>query len=381
MKRSGLIGRAGSDPQTWEYVWTPGTNLENLFALYDSLGDVTIAAPTQWTTTLDGPMKVFRAGNLTVNAALTFSNRCRGVVPLLESLTMGASGSISMTGKGAAGSAHWVNQDIVVPSYITLTGKNTSLQEFLQWIRETGYFICDPNLFASPPPGMGDVQADYAAWPARGTALISATGCGAPSFGNGYPGPACPAGSAGTNAPGAGGPANYGPYDSLYQSGRARVWGGGAGAGGQSGAGIDVVADQYGGPGGVGTAANGSGGGGAGNPGGAGSGPGSTVGADGTGGILLIIVRENISVTTGHVLSANGMPGGVAYGGSQSANGGGGSGGGFVAVIRGGTLAGTLSLTATGGAGGTASGAAYNWAGGPGGAGATRSLTFTGLGL
>lgn len=380
--RPGTVYTPTPNAPTWQYTWTPGPSLANLFALYPSQGNVTISTATQIPTTLDGPIQVVRYGNLTVNAALTTTNRNRGLVILCDSLTMGASGSISMTARGAAGSSKWINQDILIPSSIVLTGQNTNLQAHLAWLASNGYAIWDPNLYAAPVPGMGDVTADYASWPGRGTAIISASGrggfiVGAAVVQNSTPGVT---GYAGTNAPGGGGRAAMWTSTTnsaavTGRSGAANIWGGGPGTGGCSYAGQGPDADQYGGQGG-----NASGGyptgGGAGNPPGTGANGGST-GANGTGGDLFIIVRGNVTVTAGHSITANGMPGGSAYGG-EAGCGGGGSGAGVAAIIYSGTLAGTPSLSAAGGAGGISSGNCTN--GGPGGAGATRVLTFTTMG-
>ena len=367
-----------STKQSWTATWTPGVNLTNLFALYDSLGDVTINTPTSVPTTLDGPIQMARYGALTVNAAMTAAQRCRGLMLLADSLIMGAAGSISMTARGAAGAKNWaVGKDIFVPQSITFTGKNTSYADFLKWIRTTGYCIFDPSLYACPPPGMGDVQCDWATWAPFDSTIISAAGCGSPVLMNGYQGSAS-TGGAGSNAPGAGGGGGQGPGSNTYQSGRGRVWGGGCGSGGSSGTGLDATSDQYGGIGGSGTSGNGNtGGGGAGNPGGSGY----AQGAAGTGGVLIVICRGSVTLATGHVLSATGSAGGASVGGSQAACGGGGSGGGLVALFYGGSMTGTPNLSAAGGAGGPASGAqSYNLYGGAGGAGTTRAATFAAIG-
>jgi hypothetical protein len=84
------------------------------------------------------------------------------------------------------------------------------------------------------------------------------------------------------------------------------------------------------------------------------------------------LVRGNVTLTTGHLLSANGIAGGSGGAGS----GGAGSGGGKVGLYYLGTLTGTPNLTATGGSGGLGTGAN----GGVGGAGATTSTPFSAAG-
>ena len=346
--------------------WGPGTNLSGLFNLYPSLGDVTLAADLA--TTLDGPMQVFRFGALTINTARTVTNRCRGAVILCDSLTMGASGSFSMFARGAAGSAKWANQDILIPTSAVFSGKNTDRAAFLAYLAATGYFIADPTLFACPPSGLGDVVADYASWPARGTAIVSAAGCGAMLSGLGA------AGGSGTIVGGATGNAGYsggtggGGRGCYYYtigfsgcghqySGAGRVWGGGAGGGStvDDGAPNGLAADQYGGNGGY------SYGAGAGNPDGAGQ-------ASGTGGVLIIICRGAVNIASGASLTAIGVDAAGNWGG----NAGGSSGGGSVSLFYGGTYSNSGTMTAGGGGG-------YAY-GGAGGAGSTQVKTFATMG-
>ena len=225
-----------SAKQPWTAVWTPGVNLVNFYNLYDSKGDVTISVATSIPTTLDGPIQVARYGALTVNAALTASQRCRGLMPLCDSLSVGATGSISMTARGAAGSKNWaVDRDIFVPQSITFTGKNTSYADFLKWIQTTGYCIFDPSMYACPPPGMGDVTCDWATWTPYGSTIISAAGCGLGARGqyggvgsylSGYTGGA---GTLGTGGGGSGGMAYAG---GTCSGSPGRPWGGGPGSAG-----------------------------------------------------------------------------------------------------------------------------------------------------
>lgn len=391
-------GRVDPDPVAWTWTWTPGNNLENFFALYDyhaladASGDFTATGATSIATTLDGPIQVAKFRGLTVNHALTASQRCRGLMPIADTLSMGASGSISMAGMGAAGHKGWaIGKDIFVPASITFTGKNTSLKQFLDWIRSTGYCIFDPSLYACPPPGMGDVTCDWATWVPYGGTIISAAGCGAGAAGQalnyGYTSTVVGLdGSAGTTAPGGGGSGGVGSYGSTSaaatgKGGKATPWGGGPGsaatASGTNGATgpSGVPGDDYGGPGGSSPSGWSNGGGGAGNPGGSGAGTGS-VGGTGTGGVLLVIVKGAVSLTAGHAFTANGMPGGA--GGASSGSGGGGSGGGKCGVYYLGALTGSFNQTATGGAAGTGQSGGSN--GGAGGAGHAENKTFAVMG-
>lgn len=350
----------------WTMPWSPGAGLSSLFALYPSKGDVTISGATSLPTMLDGPIQVARYGALTVNAALTVSNRCRGLVILADSLSMGASGVISMTARGAAGSPKWASQDIGVPTGMVLSGKNTGLKAFLDWLAYTGYCIFDPSLFAAPVAGMGDVQADWASWPTKMSPIVSVAGCAAcktqaqTSPGVGVTGNA--GSNGGTGGGGLGGWFAQGP--ALPAPGMpGRVWGGGPGSNGINDT-QTLPADPWGGQGGKGTTAASSGGG-AGNP------SGNNVStSNGTGGLLLAIIRNNVLLTAGHKLEANGMPG------ESAVMGGGGSGAGSAGLFYGGTLTGTPNLVAIGGTAGGGSTAA----GGAGGAGSTQSKTFTQMG-
>lgn len=347
-----------SSKRSWTATWTPGVNLVNFYNLYDSRGDVTISAPTSIQTTLDGPIQVARYGALTVNAALTALQRCRGLIVLSDSLSVGAAGSISMTARGAAGSSKWVaNKDIFVPQSITFTGKNTSYADFLKWIRQTGYCIFDPTLYACPPPGMGDVTCDWATWTPYGSTIISATGCGAAQLGFTTANSAGVVGNAGTLAPGGGGTGSTSSYRSVSAPGR--VWGGGPGSGCVATRTVDEMPDIWGGHGGQGTYS-----GGAGNP------SGNNVDTSkGTGGCLFAFVRYDVVLTAGHLFTAGGMPG------ENGAGGGGGSGGGRAALYHSGSMTGSPNMSAAGGL--TTGG---NYPGGAGGAGSTTVSTFAAMG-
>ena len=350
-----------SAKQPWVAVWTPGVNLVNFYNLYDSKGDVTISVATSIPTTLDGPIQVARYGALTINAALTASQRCRGLIILSDARSTGAAGSVSMTARGAAGAKNWaLDKDIFVPQSITFTGRNTSYADFLKWIRQTGYCIFDPTLYACPPPGMGDVTCDWATWTPYGSTIISVAGCGtgaapgANTYMNGTPG------GAGSNAPGGGGGGCGENGQSGGWGGQGRPWGGGPGGGG----GPARSADAYGGFGGLGD----WGGGGAGNP------PGNGAGV-GTGGILLELCRGNASFTAGHSITANGTNGG------SGTCGGGGSAGGVAGFFFGGSLTGTPNLSAAGGPAGSGVNVDGRYkSGSAGGAGSTQSKSFATMG-
>ena len=334
----------------WTTAWAPGANLSGLFSLYPSLGDVTLAA--NLATTLDGPMQVFRYGALTINTARTVTNRCRGAVILCDSLAMGASGSFSMTAKGAAGSVKWANQDVLVPTSAVFSGKHTDRAAFLAYLAATGYAIFDPTLFACPPPGMGDVVADYTSWPGRGTTIISAAGCGAGAWynasvslwGASYMGGAGNAGGAGSQGCGGGGSGcwiGYGGTQVTAGAGMAgHPWGGGFASLGAAGC-ITDCADRV--PDGL------------------------------PGGVILVIVRGNVSLTTGHTIDARSFASGNAGAGSP--------GGGFAGLYYSGSLSGTPNILAgVGSNNGALTFGNVTYSGGAGGAGSAQAKTFATMG-
>ncbi len=116
------ISRYPGDHAPWTYTWTPGPALANLYALYPSQGNVTISEPTNIVTTEDGPVQVVRYENLIVNAKLSTTKRCRGLIPLYRNIHIGAGGDISMTGRGAKGHGGWVVEDLTVPESVTISG-------------------------------------------------------------------------------------------------------------------------------------------------------------------------------------------------------------------------------------------------------------------
>ncbi len=374
----------------------PGSLAAPLFAMYPSLGDKTIATATNIDTVQDGPMKVTRYGALTVNAALTVTQRCRGHIILCDSLAMGAAGSISMTARGAAGAANWPVTDLTIPQSVRLSARYASQRTVSDYITQNGIWIGDPVFWAFPDAGIADCRASITA---GSVVLLSAAGCGdsgggvvvAASAGSTPTGGAGNAGSSGGTGGGGGGCAYAVSYPSSAPGGGAGYpWGGGAAAGGGSGApyGPDSVHSsipgQYGGRGGsaYGTAAVG---GSAGNPGSDGvsgySGT-SAKGTDGTGGVLIIICRGNVTRNASDSIEANGGAGGGITGTTSGYYyvGGAGSGGGHISLIYGGTITGTGNTTANGGAGGTCTGSGTNRTGAAGGAGSVVTKTFAQMG-
>lgn len=351
----------------------PGTSAAALFNLYPTLGAQTIATATNITTVQDGPMKVVRYGALTVNAALTTTVRNRGLMILCDSLTMGAAGSISMTARGAAGAANWPIVDLTIPQSVRLSANKIAQRDVLSYITQNGIWIGDPVFWAFPDASVADCRAVVTP---GSVALLSAAGCG--TIGLSVSG-----GLAGSSGGTGSGGAGAGYYMGPGWAGNGNPWGGGSGGGGACAPSSSPVggpqADQYGGPGGKGYTYN-SGcwaSGGTGNPGGAAGTLGGAVGNDGTGGVLVIICRGNITRNASDSITADGVAGAACSGGSYNAASGG-SGGGHVSIIYGGTLTGTGNTTASGGAsGGSASGGSFASAGG---AGSVVTKTFAQMG-
>lgn len=366
-----------ADPQQWTWTWAPGANLANFFALYDyskladSSGDLTVSVATAVASTLDGPIQVAKFHNLTLGATLSASQRCRGFMPLVTGdLVVNSGGGLSMTGLGAKGAANWaIGRDIFVPTSITFTGKNTSLAQFLAWIRSTGYCIFDPTLYACPPPGLGDVQCDWGTWAPFGSPLVSAAGCGPGAIATVRYGTvgtsAGTTGTAGSNAPGGGGAgaaftANTTTTSIGGAGGDAFPWGGGPGGGGgysNLSTWLKVLNGvAYCGKGGLGDY-----GAGAGNPAGDNT-------SSGVGGVVIVIVQGAVSILSGGIIQADGMPG------ISGTAGGAGSGGGAACIIYGGAYSNSGTIRANGGAGATTG------PGGTGGAGVASAKTITQMG-
>ncbi|EFL52042.1 hypothetical protein DesfrDRAFT_1211 [Solidesulfovibrio fructosivorans JJ]] len=314
-----------------------------LFDFYDSQGDVTIANATSIPTTLDGPIQVARFGRLTVNAALTASNRCRGLMILCDSLIGGAAGSIAMYAKGAIPNFPWPLYDVTIPNSIVLQASKINQQDVLGCIRKTGTFLGDPVFWQYPDAAMADCVATLD----PGLTLISAAGCGAATAPNsltaGQPsGQHGATGNAGAKGPGSGASAAAFVQPTSTSIGgrgeRGYPWGGGRG----------------------GQAANGYGAYGL---------PGDCYGVTwGVGGNLIIVCRGDITLAAGFVRSTNGVSGYSA--------GDGGSGAGANICIYGGTKTDAGTATANGGYSVPLNG----YYGGPGGAAPITEKNFAQMG-
>ena len=263
-----------------------------------------------FTSTQDGVPVIKNFSSLFISRSVVISptNRCRGMLIFVDGDAI-ISGSISMTARGAKFTGSDASFTTINPPYL---GDYWSAQLF---------------------PSASYLSRVFAVGAAGGTAAVAgSTGILGRSGGGG----------GGQNADG-GSPAGGGGSAGTSFSG-----GSGGGGGGSVSAG--TLAKSFGGVGGVGGTGLSPGGGGAGNPGG------SPGGGEGTGGLLILIVRGNLKIGPNGSIVSNGSAGG------SGTQGGGGSGGGVLYVYYGGTLTNNGTTTASGGAGGTP-------AGGAGGAG------------
>ena len=355
-------------------------------------GDMTVSSSAQISSsnspaglnnTLHGDVIVKNYKNLTINSGILFSplKPCRGLlIYCTGDLTV--NGTISMTGKGGG-----VGNKIASPLGIA---KNTDARYDL-----VDASIHVNNLSSSALGGRG--IPSHWNWAPSGSVWFNNYKIRIPLSGSVAGGTASPAtgnaGSAGISTGGGGGSGGGISGGSTFTGGaggRGTVFIGGGGGGGGSGLGAGSSGRfEVGGAGSTtsdpGSGGYGYGGGGAGTPAGTSGGPVSSapinpVGAAGAGGLLIIIVRGNITINSSGIISSNGANGGPGSGnGSPNptfhrGSGGGGGGGGVVYLLYGGTYTNAGSVTTSGGSGGAAgaSGASVTYAGGAGGAGSTR---------
>ena len=314
--------------------------------------------------------------NLTINGGLLFSplRACRGlVIYCTGDLTV--NGTISMTGKGGG-----VGSKIAAP-----IGIASSTDSRYDLVDATLYF----NNFSSSATG----TIGHMNWAPSGSAWFSNYKIRIPLSGSvaggtgGIQQSSTPftgiggTGTAGIFCCGGGGGGGGVQYSDGGAGGRGTIFagGGGGGGGGRNPSAGNPAKFEVGGNGGAGIPGlYFAGGGGAGTPdGSAGSGntPAATNGVTGVGGLLILIVRGNITING--TVSNNGRDGGAGGGPAGSAGSGagaGGSGGGRTIIIYGGTYTNAGSVVASGGSGGVGPG--YGPGGGsPGSAGGAGAIT------
>ena len=401
-----LKNSAAGAVQQWSQVITlaeAGKGCDGLFNLYDSLGDQTLVGAHTIATLLDGPEKVVRYGALTLGdgttpTSLTASLRCKGLTVICDSLTVRASATLHMTGKGARvltnDDPFYPFDDYKIPFRITLASSRMTLAQALAVIKTQGLAPWDRGTFQHLVSAMYGYDLSVSLVGSLSLMLASGGGGGGgggiASAGTHVPGGVGSAGSSGGGGGGGGGAASqygtsttaYGrtgsqgcPYSGGCGGGAGSAYGGYAGTNGSA-----PTAGRYSGPGGgggihwtsqgifPGDAGGGAGGGGAGNPGGRGAGSDST-GGNGCGGKLTIICRGTVNIQSGGKIEANGMAGGSGI------DGGGGSGGGHISLISPSAPSNSGTVQAAGGAGGSG-----GQPGGAGGAGSVVTKTFSNMG-
>jgi hypothetical protein len=315
-------------------------------------GDVNLAS------TLDGDVVVKQYSSLTINAGhtMTVANRCRGLVIYVDgSCTI--NGTLTMTARGA-------NVDPTLANSIPATG----IRLVRRKAGATETLLTGSDLGGTGAGGVGNDWRTYEALqpPINNDGKIYSIlrtggggGGGIGSQNNGIPGQSVVNGLGGG---GGGGSTNSGGGNSGGGS-AGTCYSGGAGGGGNWGNGNVGNAGNGGANGGAGGNGVGNssfgGGGGAGNP--AGSGPNNGNGQPGTGGLLILLVRGNLTIGSAGTIQSNGSMGGSVFAGS-----GGGSGGGYVLVLHAGALANSGLMQANGGAGGPVAASIPGGAGGNG---------------
>jgi hypothetical protein len=300
-----------------------GDNRDGPLNLTGSIATVRTFVSRSFASTQDGPPVIKNFSSLFISRSVVLSptRRCRGMLIFVDGDAT-VSGSISMTGRGAKFTGSDASFTTINPPYL---GDYWSTQLF----PSSSYLS---RVFAV---GAAGAPASYIA--PSGIGVAGSTGILGRSGGGGAGGSfgavsANGAGSAGTSFSGGSG--------------------GGAATPGTTG----TNSIPFGGAGGAGGPTSPTRGGGAGNPAGLG---GTAAVGEGTGGLLILIVRGNLKIGPNGSIAANGVAGNTG-----SSSGGGGSGGGILYVYYGGTLTNNGTVTSNGGSGGV--GPATGGAGGAG---------------
>ena len=286
--------------------------------------------------------------NLTINSGVLFSplRACRGMV-IYCSGNLTVNGTLSMTGKGGG----------VVTKIAAPIGIAPSTDSRYDLVDATLYF----NNFSSSIGGKGipthwnwapSGSAWFSNYKTRIAIISGSVAGGTGATGNPSPAVAATVGSAGIFCCGGGGGGGAGTSPGIFgpgaAGGRGTIFAGGGGGGGGNAFPPGAAAGS------VGLLEAGGSGGGGNSAGGAGNPAGSGVNSGGaTSGLLILIVRGNITIN-GTVSSNGGQGGnGAAAPGGTGGGGGGGSGGGRIVIIYGGTYSNAGSVVANGGSGGT----------------------------
>lgn len=324
-----------------QFTGTPYANI-NYFG-DGSDGALSTAGDETITSTSDGDMIVKNYTSLTINSGhtMTVSNRCKGLLIYVDG-DCTIDGTLTMTARGANVNA----------STAGVSASGLRIKRF-----KSGSTDSDPGTDLLSGCGAAAIAAENNQESIAGFGKVytiprdGGSGAGAPAatnndeYRNGTTGGTTSGGSGGGGSGGSG---------HANASGSTQAGGGNAGtcfSGGAAGGG--AFANNSSGSGGGGASNGGAGGngfnggGGAGNPGGSGS----HTGGNGTGGLLILIVRGNLTIGASGFVSANGMAGGS--GDNASRGSGGGSGGGIILMLHGGTYTNNGTVQANGGAGGS----------------------------
>ena len=338
----------------------------------------------------DGDMYVANYTSLSIGAGhtMTVDQPCRGLLVYVKG-DCTISGTLSMALKGGAANptASGGNDSSAVSSTgIRLPMLKSSSSETLAAADFAGCGSAAVTAVANQPGISGDGKIyTIARAGASGGASASTPSCGNSGSPGGNAGNTGSAGSSSlpisTGGGGSGAAArHYGsPSSTSGAGGAGGCFSGGAGGGGcvsRHGAYPGSDGADYGGAGGDGGSAGGSSGtaGGAGNPSGANnvSGVSFTEAEDGSGGLLILLVKGDLTVNSGGSILATGAAGSTDGAGYAAANSGG-TGGGAILILHGGTYTNNGTVAAAGGASGNGTagctGANHVSPGGAGGAG------------
>lgn len=326
-------------------------------------GSVTISSDTSLTSTSDSDAIVKNYVNLTIDSGktLTVSNRNKGLI-LYVTGNLVVNGTISMSKRGASvdATAAGVSASGLIWRRRTSGGSSTNSGTGLLTGMGTAAINAEDNQATC---SSNCTLYTVARAGASGAAGVTNAGQIAGAAGsNGTTGQSGGGGSGGVDATG---PSGSGSAGTCFSGGT----GGGAMVAAGSSAGNGVANGGAGGKGGNDNGGNPVYGcsGGSGNPGGIRTTAGAyngTVGQDGTGGLLVIIVKGTVTVGAAGVISADGADGGD---GGSPCGGGGATGGGNILILSHGTYTNSGSVHASGGAG-------LGSVGPPGGAGGTGSV-------
>lgn len=339
-------------------------------------GDVVISSNTSLTSSTDSDMIVKNYDDLTIDSGveLTVSNRCKGLLIYVKGNLI-VNGKISMTKRGA-------NVD---PVSAGVAAGGLKIRRFTSGGSDTN---SDSGLLTGAGAAAISAENNQGALAGDGTVFVipragsnggAAVAASGESSINGNAGATVTTGQ--TGGGGAGGAGVGNGFTATPGSGAAGTcFSGGAGGGGVGSADGNASATSgaaNGGAGGGGGNVSYVCGAGAGNP--AGSGFNSNISPeDGTGGLLIIIVKGTVTIGAAGSIEAKGGYGGGSSGSGNNQGAGGGSGGGTILLLHAGALTNNGTITAAGGTGGSLSGIGARQ--GLGGAGAAGSVQTAQIG-